>query len=458
MDAQAATARVLMRTAQTYSVLAGSQVTNTGNTNLLGDLGLSPGTSVTGFLPSGPGIVHGVTHIADAPALQAKTDLVTAYNDAASRPPTILAAAQLGGQTLGDGVYSASGAALGVVGTLTLDGGGDPTSTFIFQTDSTLITSSRSHVVLIDGAQACNVYWQVGSSATLGTFSTFTGSILAMESITVADGAVVDGQALARTSAVTLDNATFLEPGCKNGSTVTVTAPVVTQTVTDTTTETAAPVTSTVTDTTTETAAPVTSTVTDTTTETAAPVTSTVTDTTTETAAPVTQTVTETVGTATVTETLPGSSTSTVTDTTTETAPAVTSTVTDTTTETAAPVTQTVTETVGTATVTETLNSSTVTQTLSAVTSTVTDTTTVTAAPVTQTVTETLPGSTETLPGSTVTETVGTATVTETLNGSTVTETLPASTSTVTDTSTVTAPAVTKTVTDTTTETATETA
>ncbi len=114
-------------------------------------------------------------------------------------------------------------------GTLTLDGNGDPNSTFIFQTDSTLITGSYSHVVLINGAHACKVFWQVGSSATLGTISTFAGSILALTSITVADGAVVDGRALARNGSVTLDDATFLDPRCESGSTTTtVTSPAVT--------------------------------------------------------------------------------------------------------------------------------------------------------------------------------------------------------------------------------------
>ncbi|MEO7233753.1 MAG: ice-binding family protein, partial [Lapillicoccus sp.] len=202
IDAQAATTPVGLGTAQTYSVLAATAVTNTGNTNLVGDLGLSPSdaTSITGFPP---GIVYGQTHAADAVALQAQADLTTAYDNAASRPASILPSAELANQTLVDGVYSASGAALSLNGILTLDGANDPSSTWIFQTDSTLITGTDSHVVLINGAQACNVYWKVTSSATLGTSSTFTGAILALTSITVAHGAVVDGQALARNAAVT---------------------------------------------------------------------------------------------------------------------------------------------------------------------------------------------------------------------------------------------------------------
>ena len=299
--AQAATTPVGLGTAGTYSVLAGTQVSNTGNTNLVGDLGVSPGTAITGFPP---GMVYGTTRVAAA-ASGAQADLVTAYNDAAGRPPIISRPRSWATDSRGRCLLCLGGPAR-LNGTLTLDGQGDPNSTLIFQTDSTLITGTYSHVVLINGAQACNVYWQVASSATLGTTSTFTGSILALTSITVADGAVVDGQALARNGAVTLDDATFRDPGCLSSSTVTVTAPAVTETATVT-----APA---VTETATVTAPAVTETATVT-----APA---VTETATVTAPAVTQT---------VTETLPGStSTSTVTDTVTVTAPAVTQTVTET--------------------------------------------------------------------------------------------------------------------------------
>ena len=441
MNAQAATTPVPLGTAAPFSVLGGTTVTNTmdpGNTNLWGDLGVSPGTAITGFPP---GIVAGTIHANDAVAIGAQSDLTIAYNNARLRPSTgTILDGLLGGKTFFDGVYTATSSA-DLTGTVILDAQNNPDATFIFQIGSSLTTAPYSHVLLKNGADACNVYWQVTSSATLGTISTFAGSILALTSITVEDGAVVEGRALARNGAVTLDDNTFLNP-CSGRST---------STVTGTTTATAT-VTGTTTETTTETAPAVTSTVTDTTTVTAPAVTSTVTDTSTVTAPAVTQTVTETVGTATVTETLPGSATSTVTDTATVTAPAVTSTVTDTSTVTAPAVTQTVTQTLPGSTVTATVGTATVTETLPQSTSTVTDTTTVTAPAVTKTVTDT---TTETATETaapvtqTVTATVGTATVTETLGTGTVTETLPASTSTVTDTTTVTAPAVTQTVTET---------
>ncbi len=171
--AAAAEARVTLGTTASFGVLAGSTVTNTGATVINGDLGLYPGTSITGFPP---GIVGGTTHQTDAEAQQAQSDLVIAYNDAASRGPGA-AAGELGGRTLVDGVYT--GTTLSLTGTLTLDAQGDPNAVFIFQSASTLITASNSTVALINGAQACNVFWQVGSSATLGTNTTFVGTILA---------------------------------------------------------------------------------------------------------------------------------------------------------------------------------------------------------------------------------------------------------------------------------------
>jgi hypothetical protein len=157
--------------------------------------------------------VGGTTHAGDAVAAQAQSDVVIAYDDAAGRAPTATISGDLVGQTLVDGVYKSTGP-IGLSGTLTLDAQGDPNSVWVFQIASTLITASSSRVALINGAQACNVYWQVGSSATLGTTSTFTGTILALTSISVTTGTVVEGQALARNGAVTLDNNTFTEPGC----------------------------------------------------------------------------------------------------------------------------------------------------------------------------------------------------------------------------------------------------
>jgi hypothetical protein len=185
-------------------------VTNTGASVLNGDLGLSPGTAVTGFPP---GLVHGTTHVADAAALQAQSDLTTGYNVAAAEQPPQPVTGDLGGQTLTRGVYN-SATSLGLTGALTLDGQGDPSSVWVFQAGSTLTTASASQVNLINGASPCNVYWQIGSSATLGTGSTFQGSILALQSISVTTNVTVQGRVLARNGAVTLDTDMITRPNC----------------------------------------------------------------------------------------------------------------------------------------------------------------------------------------------------------------------------------------------------
>lgn len=208
--ASAAEAPISLGTVGSYSVLGGQAVTNTGSSVLGQDLGVSPGTAITGFPP---GLVLGSTHAGDAVALQAQSDLVVAYDDAAGRAPTQSIAGDLVGQTLPGGVYKSTGP-LAVSGTLTLDGQGDPSSVFVFQVASTLITASASSINLINGAQACNVYWQVGSSATLGTASVFKGTIMALTSVSVTTDATVEGRALARNGEVTLDNNVFTSPGC----------------------------------------------------------------------------------------------------------------------------------------------------------------------------------------------------------------------------------------------------
>ena len=194
-------APVGLGTAAPFAVLAGTPaVTNTGPTTITGDLGISPAAAVTGFPP---GTVSGTIHAADAVALQAQSDLGLAYTDAAGRTPgTAVAGGTLGGKTLVAGVYS--GGALALTGTLTLDGQNDPNAVWVFQAGSSLITASSSAVHLINGAQACNVFWQVTSSATLGSGSTFAGSILALTSITLDSGVTLDGRALARNGEVTL--------------------------------------------------------------------------------------------------------------------------------------------------------------------------------------------------------------------------------------------------------------
>jgi serine protease AprX len=196
--------------ADAFAVLAGATVTNTGPSAIGGSLGVSPGTAVTGL---SAGMVSGATHSADAASLEAKADLSTAYDAAAARAPATPVPADLGGRTLTPGVYG-SASSLGLTGTVTLDGQGDPNAAFVFQAGSTLITASGSRVTLVNGAQACNVVWQVGSSATLGTSTVFAGNILALASITMNDGVQLTGRALARTAAVTMINDTVSAPRC----------------------------------------------------------------------------------------------------------------------------------------------------------------------------------------------------------------------------------------------------
>ena len=201
---------VPMGTAGGYAVLAGSTITNTGNSVITGDMGLSPGTSITGFPP---GVNNGTMRTgSNAAAVQAKSDLTTAYNNAAARTPRTAIATELGGKTLTAGNYS--NGTFGLTGTLVLDGRGNSGSVFVFQAASTLITASNSTVTLINGASACNVFWQVGSSATLGTGTKFAGSVLALTSITATTGVTVVGRLLARNGAVTLDTNTINKNSC----------------------------------------------------------------------------------------------------------------------------------------------------------------------------------------------------------------------------------------------------
>ena len=191
-----------------FSVLAGTTVTNTGSTVVSGDVGVSPGTAVTGFPP---GLAGGTIHIADGAASLAQATLTAGYIDAAGRSGGTSVAGDLVGQTLTAGVYKST-SSLENSGAVTLDAQGNPDAVFIFQIASTLTTGSGSHVVLANGAKACNVFWQVGSSATLGTNSVFKGNILALTSITITTGVNLEGRALARNGAVTLD--TDVITGC----------------------------------------------------------------------------------------------------------------------------------------------------------------------------------------------------------------------------------------------------
>ena len=212
-------------TAASFAVLGGSTVTNSGPTIVTGDLGVSPGTAVTGFPP---GSVIGTTHTADAVALQAQNDVTTAYNDLAGQAcNTDLTNQDLGGQTLTAGVYCFPNTSAQLTGALTLDGQGDPNALFIFQIGSTLTTASSATVFLINGASACNVFWQVGSSVTLGTATAFVGNLLARASITLNTSASVSGRVLAQNGAVTMDSNTIL-------ASCTVAPPTATATSTDT--------------------------------------------------------------------------------------------------------------------------------------------------------------------------------------------------------------------------------
>jgi hypothetical protein len=192
---------VPLASAASFAVLGASTVTSTGLTVLHGNLGVSPGTSITGF---GPGVVkHGAIYAGGPVASQAQADLATGYNyTVALQNPTALPA-DIGGTTITPGLYNAL-SSLGITGTATLDGQNNKDSVFIFQIPSTLTTAVKSRVTLINKANACNVFWQVGSSATLNTASRFKGTIMAAASITVGSAAKIRGRMLAESGAVTL--------------------------------------------------------------------------------------------------------------------------------------------------------------------------------------------------------------------------------------------------------------
>jgi hypothetical protein len=201
-----------------FAVLAGTSVTNTGATTVSGDLGVDPGSSVTGFPP---GIVEApsATHAADSVALGAQNDLTTAYTQAAGEGPPTSEPADLTGLTLGPGVYqTTSDGALSLTGTLTLDAQGNTSAVFIFQTGSSLTTGTSSTVALTGGASACNVFWQVGSSAALSG-PTFVGTVMALTSITVGSAVTVDGRVLARNGDVTLIDDTIDASTCTTAAT-----------------------------------------------------------------------------------------------------------------------------------------------------------------------------------------------------------------------------------------------
>jgi hypothetical protein len=200
-----------------FGSLGGSTVTNVPGTttSVSGDVGVWPGSAITGFGP--PASITGAQHAGDATAQAAQGSLTTAYNNAAAAAGGAVLAPDIGGLTLPPGVYRTTSAqpSLGITGNLTLDGQGDPNSVWIFQIVSTLTTAAgNSQVILIGSAQSHNVFWQVGSSATLGTNTMFTGTIMAQASITLTTGATLNGRALARSGAVTMDTNTVVVPPC----------------------------------------------------------------------------------------------------------------------------------------------------------------------------------------------------------------------------------------------------
>ena len=211
----AAVAPINLGQAIDFRVLAGSGITNTGATTIIGDVGSLPTSTITGF---GSVALTGTNHGGDAITLAGKGDLLTAFNDGAGRIPTIIYGPIhiFGTETLTAGIYN-NPSSFGLSGALTLDGGGDPNAIFIFQAGSTLTTAVGSSVILQNGAQAGNVFWVVGSSATLGVNSSLSGTIMAVTSITLNTGATLDGRALALNGAVTMDtnniSLTPLAPG-----------------------------------------------------------------------------------------------------------------------------------------------------------------------------------------------------------------------------------------------------
>jgi ice-binding like protein len=210
-SAAAANATVGLGTAASFSVLAGSTVTNTGAgaTTMSGDLGLSPGSEVTGE-PH----VFGQTHVDDEVAVGAKNALTSAYTDAASRTSNGSAGSDLAGHTFLPGVRNTSSSLLLSAGHVTLDAQGDPNAVFIFQIGSTLITEPNTEVLLVNGAQPCNVFWQVGSSATLKAGTHFVGTIMAAETIVANTAATIEGRLLAQSAAVNLESNTITTSTC----------------------------------------------------------------------------------------------------------------------------------------------------------------------------------------------------------------------------------------------------
>jgi len=194
--------------ADNFAILAGSGITNTGASVINGDLGLSPGTSVGGFPP---GILNGTLHINDAAANQSKLDIAAAYDNAKNRTATdiVTLSGNIGGLTLTPGLYKSTSSLALSSGNVTFDALGDANAIFIIQVASAFTATSGRQVILAGGAQASNIFWQIGSSATFGTTSAFKGNIIAFQSISFNTGATLDGRALCRNGAVTMSGNTI---------------------------------------------------------------------------------------------------------------------------------------------------------------------------------------------------------------------------------------------------------
>jgi type VI secretion system secreted protein VgrG len=202
--ANAAASAPSLGSASGFAVLGASTATCTNASDVTGDVGVSPGTAITGFHPDCT--ITGTIHAGDGVAAQAHSDLYTAYNDLkAVACEYNLTGADLGGQTLAPGVYCFD-TSVGLTGDLTLDAGGDSTAAWIFQIGSTITTASNSSVIMAGSGEPCNVFWQVGSSGTIGTGTAFQGNLLASASITLTSGSTLVGRALALNAAVTMDN------------------------------------------------------------------------------------------------------------------------------------------------------------------------------------------------------------------------------------------------------------
>ena len=204
-------------TAGTYGVLGASTVTNTGSSVVTGDLGVAPGSAITHFAGAPNGEIIGTVNSANAEAAKAQLDSLTAFNAAAGLTPTTSGLAELNGLSLSPGVYSGGALQLANNGSLTL--AGNSTAIWVFQAASSLTIGSATHILITGGANACNVFWEIGSSASIGTSAHFQGTVMARQSITAATGATVQGRLLAANGAVTLQSNTITAPlGCAPGS------------------------------------------------------------------------------------------------------------------------------------------------------------------------------------------------------------------------------------------------